>query len=333
MPDRYDALVLVSFGGPEGPDDVIPFLQNVTRGRDVPPERLAVVARQYERFGGVSPINGQNRALLAAIERELAAHGPALRLYWGNRNWTPYLADAVAAMRDDGVERALAFVTSAYSSYSSCRQYLEDIERARQAVGPGAPVVEKLRAYFDHPGFVEAHAANLAAAMAKAPAGYRTEVVCTAHSLPVSMAGASNYVAQLQETARLVVERGAPGVPYHLAYQSRSGPPGRPWLEPDVNDVLAERRGAGVETVVVSPIGFVSDHIEVVYDLDVLARDRAADLGLTFVRAATPGTAAPFVAMVGELVRERTDPDAVPRTLSPRCAAIACGASGCCAPG
>lgn len=329
----YDGLLLVSFGGPEAPDDVIPFLENVTRGRDVPRERLAVVARQYERFGGVSPINPQNRALLGAIERELSATGPALPVYWGNRNWTPYLVDAVAAMRDDGVHRALAFVTSAYSSYSSCRQYLEDIERARQLVGTGAPEVDKLRAYFDHPGFVGAHADNLAAVIAGAPAGYRMEVVCTAHSLPVSMAGASQYVAQLRETARLVVERGAPGVPYSVAYQSRSGPPGRPWLEPDINDVLTARRAAGVDVVVVSPIGFVSDHMEVVYDLDVLARARADELGLTLLRAATPGTAASFVSMVAELVRERTDPAIAPRALSGLRPTRSCGRDGCCAPG
>ena len=226
MTESYDVIV-VSFGGPEGPDDVLPFLENVTRGRNVPPERLQVVAKQYERFGGVSPINAQNRALVAALDAELARAGHSLPIYWGNRNWHPYLADTVRQMRDDGVERALAFVTSGYSSYSSCRQYLENIEAAREAVGPGAPVIDKLRQFYDHPGYVGPFARNLAISLDALEPDLRggAHIAFTAHSIPIEMAEASDYVAQLQETARLVAERRAPAYPHPLVYQSRSGAP------------------------------------------------------------------------------------------------------------
>ncbi len=313
MAAPYDAVIVVSFGGPEGPDDVLPFLENVTRGRGVPPERLKLVAKQYDALGGVSPINGQNRALVAALDAELARAGHSLPVYWGNRNWHPLLPDVVRQMRDDGVERALAFVTSGFSSYSSCRQYLENIEAARTEVGPGAPAIDKIRQYYDHPGYVGPFARSLAAALDTVPAG--AHVVCTAHSLPLAMAEASDYVAQLRESERLVVGRGAPGHPHSLAYTSRSGPPTQPWLEPDIGVHLDTLAAAGVPGVVVVPIGFVSDHMEVVQDLDVVASGRAEALGLPFARAATPGTDPDFVAMIRELVEERLDPSLSRRAL------------------
>ncbi|MGC4806006.1 ferrochelatase [Micromonospora sp. DT233] len=311
----YDALVLVSFGGPERPEDVLPFLQNVTRGRGVPPERLAEVVEHYQHFGGVSPINQQCRDLIAAIEDDFAAHGVDLPIYWGNRNWDPMLADTVARMRDDGITSALAFVTSAYGGYSSCRQYQEDIAAARAAVGPDAPVIEKLRQFWDHPGFVEPHADAVRAALGRLDPAQRatTRLVFTAHSVPLSAAAAAGphggrYTAQLAEVARLVHAAAAPDLPYDLVWQSRSGPPQVPWLEPDVNDHLAAVAEAGTTAVVVSPIGFVSDHLEVVWDLDTEARETAGRVGLDFARAATPGTDPRFVAMVRELVAERTEP-------------------------
>ncbi|MEH1059163.1 ferrochelatase [Micromonospora sp. CPCC 206171] len=312
----YDALVLVSFGGPERPEDVLPFLQNVTRGRGVPPERLEEVAEHYLHFGGVSPINQQSRELLAAIRADFAANGVDLPVYWGNRNWDPMLADTVARMRDDGVTRALAFVTSAYGGYSSCRQYQEDIAAARAAVGADAPVIEKLRQFWDHPGFVEPHVDAVRAALAQLDPAKRdtTRVVFTAHSIPVSAAATAGphggrYTAQLAEVARLVHAAGASDLPYDLVWQSRSGPPQVPWLEPDINDHLTALAESGVTSVVVSPIGFVSDHLEVVWDLDTEALETAKRLGLDFVRAGTPGTDPRFVAMVRELVAERTTPD------------------------
>ena len=311
----YDAFLLVSFGGPEHPDDVLPFLANVTRGRGVPPERLAEVAEHYRHFGGVSPINQQCRDLLAAIRADFADHELDLPAYWGNRNWHPMLADTLATMRDDGVRHAVAFVTSAYGGYSSCRQYLEDIAAAREAVGEGAPVVDKLRQFHDHPGFVEPHADAVRAALATLDPGRRsgTRLVFTAHSIPVSMAAnagpdGGRYTAQLQETAALVAGAAAPDLPWDLVWQSRSGPAHVPWLEPDVNDHLAALAAAGdVTGVVVSPIGFVSDHLEVVWDLDNEAAATARKLGLDYARAATPGTDSRFVAMVRELVSERLD--------------------------
>jgi protoporphyrin/coproporphyrin ferrochelatase len=316
----YDAFLLVSFGGPEGPDDVLPFLANVTRGRNVPPERLAAVAEHYLAFGGVSPINQQCRDLLAAVRADFAANGVALPLYWGNRNWAPYLTETVQAMADAGVKRAVAFVTSAYSSYSSCGQYLDDIDRARAAVGPAAPRIDKIRRFFNHPGFIEPFAAHATAALAALPADVRDEahLVFTAHSVPLAMAEASGpaggggrYVPELTEAAGLIAERtGAGAHPWSLAFQSRSGPPSQPWLEPDVNDRLGELARSGTRAVVVIPVGFVSDHLEVQHDLDVEAAQTADSLGLAFVRAATPGTSPRFAAMITELVTERlTNPD------------------------
>jgi ferrochelatase len=310
----YDAFLLVSFGGPEGPDDVMPFLETVTRGRGVPRERLAEVAEHYYAFGGVSPINQQCRDLLAAVRADFRANGVSLPLYWGNRNWAPYLADTVRAMADAGVRRAVALVTSAYSSYSSCRQYLEDIERARAAAGPDAPAIDKIRRFCNHPGFIEPFAENTRAALAALPAEVRDQahLVFTAHSIPVAMADASGpgggrrYVAELTQAARLISERSGGGThPWTLAYQSRSGPPSVPWLEPDVRDHLADLAKSGTKAVVVIPVGFVSDHMEVRHDLDVEAAQCAESLGLAFARAATPGTHPRFAAMITELVRER----------------------------
>ncbi|HZO48662.1 MAG TPA: ferrochelatase [Gaiellaceae bacterium] len=327
-----DAIVVVSFGGPEGPDDVLPFLENVTGGRGVPPERLAEVARHYQRFGGVSPINAQNRALIAALDAELRAHGIELPIYFGNRNWRPFLTDTVREMRDAGVRRALALVTSAYSSYSGCRQYREDLYRAQQEVGPDAPELVKLRAFFNHPGFVAANAARVREALATLPAGEPTRLVFTAHSIPVAMARGCAYEAQLREAARLVAE--AVGVrEWAVVYQSRSGPPDVPWLGPDIGDHLAELAGDGVRNVVVSPVGFVSDHLEVLYDLDVEAAEHAVSLGLRLARAGTAGTHPAFVAALRELVQERLDP-AAPRRAVGRLGPVqdTC-APDCCRPG
>lgn len=304
----YDAVLLVSFGGPEGPDDVLPFMENVTRGRGIPRERLEVVSRHYQLFGGVSPINAQNRELIAALEAELAEAGIALPIYWGNRNWDPLLANTMERMRADGIQRAIAFVTSAYSSASGCRQYREDIIRAQQAVGPDAPTVDKLRVFYNHPGFIEPMVDSVVAAIAKLGVD-RPELAFTAHSIPMSMASTSNYVLQLREASRLVTEavcaRMGREFPHTLVYQSRSGAPGQPWLEPDICDHLQLRHDGGAQGVVMVPIGFISDHMEVVYDLDTQAREKATELGLMVVRAATVGTDPRFVTMIRQLIEER----------------------------
>ncbi|MDP9241098.1 MAG: ferrochelatase, partial [Actinomycetota bacterium] len=305
MPGTYDALLLVSFGGPDTPDDVLPFLANVTRGRGVPERRLREVAGHYLHFGGVSPINAANRALLTAIQAEFAAGGLDLPVYWGNRNWHPYLTDTIAEMAHDGARRALAFVTSAYSSYSGCRQYQDDIAAARSAVGPQAPEVDKLRHYFNHPGFVEPNVDGVRKALADLPPERRntTHLAFTAHSIPTAMAEASGpegglYVRQLRAAAGLVATAAAPDLPWDLVWQSRSGPPEVPWLEPDINDHLHALAAQGGTDVVVSPIGFVSDHLEVLWDLDTEAAATAARLGLGFARATTAGADPRFVAMV-----------------------------------
>lgn len=300
---KYDALLVVSFGGPEGMDDVMPFLENVTRGRNVPRERLIGVAHHYEMFGGVSPINEQNRNLIAALKEELRANGPELPIYWGNRNWHPLLPETLRAMAANGIRNALAFVTSAYSSYSSCRQYQQNIATAQAEVGGGAPVIEKLRAFYNHPLFVEANVDRIRAAFAgRAP----SHLAFTAHSIPESMAAHCEYAAQLEETGRLIAE--ALGVTnWKVVYQSRSGSPMQPWLGPDICEHLRELDRAGVNDVVVAPIGFVSDHMEVVYDLDVEAQQLANELGMKMVRAATAGTHPAFVKMIRELILERVD--------------------------
>jgi ferrochelatase len=304
---EFDAILLLSFGGPEGMDDVLPFLENVTRGRGVPRERLEEVAHHYERFGGVSPINEQNRALIAALKPELRSRGIELRVYFGNRNWHPLLVDVLRTMRDDGVRRALAVFTSAYSSYSGCRQYREDLFRAQQEVGVEAPEVPRLRMFFNHPGFVAANVDRVRDALAQLPPG-PAHVAFTAHSIPVAMARNCAYETQLRETARLVAEE----VGIHdwaVVYQSRSGPPSVPWLEPDVSDHLADVGARSVRNVVLAPIGFISDHMEVLYDLDVEAREAAERLGLTLARAATAGTHPAFVSGLADLIAERTTPE------------------------
>jgi ferrochelatase len=311
----YDALLLLSFGGPEGPDEVMPFLENVTRGRGVPPERLAAVAEHYQHFGGVSPINSQNRALIAAIRGELDAHGIDLPIYWGNRNWHPFVEATVRDMTQDGIGRALVFVTSAYSSYSSCRQYQDDLAAAVAAVGENAPSFDKIRHFFDHPGFIAPQVDAVRAAVAAIDPSRRptTRLVFTAHSIPVSMATTAGpngelYVDQLREASQLIAATAAPDLLWGLVFQSRSGPPAVPWLEPDVGDHLRALAADGVSDVVVVPVGFVSDHLEVQWDLDVEAAAVAADLGLGFARTPAPGTDPRFAAMVRELIQERCDP-------------------------
>jgi protoporphyrin/coproporphyrin ferrochelatase len=307
-----DALLVLSFGGPEGPADVLPFLERVTRGREVPAARLAEVARHYELFGGVSPINAAVRQLLDALD-------VGLPVYWGNRNWHPLLADTVERMADDGVRHALCFVTSAYAGFSSCRQYLDDIAAARAAVGRRAPAIEKLRHYADHPLFVDAFVRSARAALAELGDG--AHAVFTAHSVPLAQAG--DYEPEVRETAGLVAARiGTTAAGWSLAWQSRSGPPSVPWLEPDVGDHLEELAAGGVGAVALVPIGFVFDHMEVVYDLDVEAAARARSAGLRIARAATPGTA--LAPLVAELVAERTA-GAPARRLGHRPAPSCCG--------
>ncbi|HKT37090.1 MAG TPA: ferrochelatase [Ktedonobacterales bacterium] len=307
----YDSILVVSFGGPEGMDDVMPFLENVLRGRNVPRERMLAVAHHYELFDGVSPINQQNRDLIAALRHSLDAHGITLPIYWGNRNWRPLLPDTLREMTRDGRRHALAYITSAYSSYSGCRQYLEDIERAQREVGPTAPRVSALRKFYNHPDFIRANADRVRAALATIPEPQRSgaSVVFTAHSIPLSMAQNSRYVSQLHEAGRLIAQELGLGVGrWQLTYQSRSGTPSQPWLEPDICDTLRVLKDEGEEAVVVAPIGFLSDHIEVLYDLDVEARQLADELGLTMARAQTVGTHPAFVDMIRQLVVERIQP-------------------------
>src|SRR6476620_2614276 len=307
MSQPYDALLVVSFGGPDGPDDVLPFLENVLRRRNVPRERMLEVAEHYYEFGGRSPINEQNRALIAALEQELAAHGPHLPIYWGNRNWHPLLADTLRQMSADGVRYALAFVTSAYSSYSSCRQYRENIAAAQTEVGADAPQIDKLRVFFNHPGFIEPMIENVRIALEKIPAERRShaELIFTAHSIPLAMSENSRYEQQLHEASRLVAE-GLGRENWTLVYQSRSGPPQQPWLEPDVSVFIDKRhQESSIEDAVIVPIGFISDHMEVLFDLDTEVRQLCERLGINMVRAATVGTHPRFVRMIRELIEER----------------------------
>jgi len=299
----YDAVLFVSFGGPDGPDDVIPFLENVLRGRNVPRERMLEVAEHYLPFGGKSPINAQNLALIAALREELERRGPRLPVYWGNRNWHPLLSDTLREMADAGVKRAIAFVTSGFSCYSGCRQYRENIAAAREPIGDRAAAVDKIRVFFNHPGFVGPMAANVRAACDRLP-GNTPPVLFTAHSIPTAMADTSRYVPQLEESCRLVAEA-AGAADWKLVFQSRSGPPSQPWLEPDICDEIRARHAAGGRRLVIAPIGFISDHMEVLYDLDTEAAALCRELGVEMVRAATVGTAPDFVAMIRDLVAER----------------------------
>lgn len=341
-----DALLVLSFGGPEGLDDVRPFLENVVRGRGVPPERLDAVAEHYRHFDGVSPLNARNRELIAAVRERTD-----LPVYFGNRNWHPMVEATVAEMARDGVRRALVFATSAYGGYSACRQYHEDIARARAAAGPGAPELVKLRHFFDHPAFVAANADAVRAALATLPADRRggARVVFTAHSVPSAAdaaagtpeTGGHRYSRQVTEAARLVAAElelrrdDDPG--YDVVWQSRSGPPQVPWLEPDVVDHLDALHAEGVAAVVVAPVGFVSDHVEVIWDLDTEARERADELGMAFARAATAGPDPRFADMVVELVAEHRHA-AAPRRLSPDVPSAGCTRNGapcavdCCVP-
>ena len=325
----FDALLVVSFGGPEGPDDVIPFLENVTRGRGIPRERLTQVGEHYVGFGGRSPINDQNRALIAAIEKDLGDAGLDLPVYWGNRNWAPYLTDTMSAMAAAGVRTAAVFITSAYSSYSGCRQYRENLADALQAVaadparaaGADVPRLAKVRHYFNHPGFITPMVHRTRTALAGLPEDVRerARLVFVTHSIPIEMNASSGplggaYVAQHRAVAGAVAtgvaEETSCELEWDLAYCSRSGPPTQPWLEPDINDHLEALHARGVPAVVMVPIGFISDHMEVVFDLDVEALATAARLGLPATRAGTVGTAPEFVAAVRELVLERAAADA-----------------------
>jgi ferrochelatase len=307
MSPSYDAVLIVSFGGPEGPDEVMPFLENVLRGKPVPRERMLEVAEHYQHFGGVSPLNEQNRKLIRALEKELEAHDHQLPVYWGNRNWHPQLADTLRQMADDGVKRALAFFTSAYSSYSGCRQYREDIIRAQEIVGADAPQIEKLRVFFNHPGFVEPMAESVRTCLAEIPTGKReaAPLFFTAHSIPFAMAENCRYVAQLQETCRLIAER-VGHTRWELVYQSRSGAPHQPWLEPDVCDRIKQLYAREkISELVILPVGFISDHLEVMFDIDTESRELCESLGITMHRAATVGTHPRFIEMIRLLIEER----------------------------
>ena len=311
----YDALLYVSFGGPEGPEDVLPFLKNVTRGRGIPEERLQEVAHHYDLFGGKSPLTEQNRAVMASLEKELTKRGIQLPLWFGNRNWHPFLTDTLAeltATLGEG-KRILAFVTSAFSSYSGCRQYREDLELAQKAI-PGSPAIDKIRVFYNHPGFLTAAAERVREELSTWPEQERdtVEVIFTAHSIPLTMAKHSDYEAQLLDAASLIADK-LGHTRWRLAYQSRSGPPQVPWLEPDILDVLRDLESSTVtpspsRRVVIMPLGFLNDHLEVLYDLDIEARQLAETLHLDLRRAATVGCHPAFIAAIADLIQERLDP-------------------------
>lgn len=304
---RYDSILLLSFGGPESEADVIPFLENVLRGKNVPRERMLEVAEHYYHFGGKSPINEQNREMLAALRAGLDAASVDLPLYWGNRNWHPLLPDTLRRMAADGRKSALAYVTSAFGSYSGCRQYREDIVRAREEVGDEAPEVYKIRPFWEQHGFLDAMADRVRDGFKQVSEDHRDSALLlfTAHSVPISMARSSPYVGQLEEACRLVAEA-AGRERWRLVYQSRSGPPGQPWLEPDVCDELRRiRETEEAPAVVVSPIGFLSDHMEVLFDLDTEARELCDEIGLEMVRSGTVGAHPKFVRGIVELIQER----------------------------
>jgi ferrochelatase len=306
--EAFDALLLLSFGGPEGPDQVMPFLENVTRGRGIPRERLESVAEHYLHFGGVSPINGINRALIEAIRAELDERGEDLPVYFGNRNWDPFIEDTVAAMKADGITRAAVFSTSAWGGYSGCTQYQEDIARARTAVGDGAPELQKLRQYFDHPLLIAMFSDAIAQAATELPESLRGEarLVFTAHSIPlraVDRCGPSLYPRQVGYTSELVAAA-AGFADYDVVWQSRSGPPQVPWLEPDVGDHLSVLAESGTRAVIVCPVGFVADHIEVIWDLDSELAEQADALGVALARATTPNAQPRFARLALDLLDE-----------------------------
>lgn len=318
VPVAYDAILLASFGGPEGQDDVIPFLRNVTRGRGIPEERLEEVAHHYRAFGGVSPINDQNRELKAALEAELAVRGIDLPVLWGNRNWDPYLADALREANERGFTKLIAVGTSAYSSYSSCRQYREDYANALAETGlEGVIAIDKVRQFFDHPGFVQPFLDGVRDGLAEVADASKVHVLFATHSVPTDDAERSGprdrdfgeggaYAAQHLAVAEVVMAD-HPGVTWDLVYQSRSGPPSQPWLEPDINDRIEELAGDGVTGLVIVPLGFISDHMEVKWDLDTEALETAREHGMSAVRVPTPGVHAAFVTGLVDLVLERRD--------------------------
>jgi ferrochelatase len=319
--ESFDALLLLSFGGPEGPEQVMPFLENVTRGRGIPPERLVSVAEHYLHFGGVSPINGINRALIEQIRAELADRGETLPVYFGNRNWDPFIEDTVAAMKADGVTRAAVFSTSAWGGYSGCTQYQEDIARARESVD-GAPELVKLRQYFDHPLLVEMFADGIAEAAATLPEPLRehARLVFTAHSIPLRAAnrcGPDLYPRQVAYSSSLVAAA-AGYADYDQVWQSRSGPPTVPWLEPDVADHLSALAEAGTKAVIVCPIGFVADHIEVIWDLDSELAEQAEGLGIAFARATTPNASPRFAQLALSLLDEKREGQDPARVVGPQ---------------
>ena len=311
MPENelpFDALLVVSFGGPNGPDDVMPFLENVLRGKNVPRERMLEVSEHYQHFGGKSPINDQNLALIEAIKADLAANGIDLPVYWGNRNWHPLFADTLEQMKKDGIKKSLAFFTSIFSCYSGCRQYRENIIEAQEQVGPDAPEVHKLRMAFNHPLYIGASADRVQRALDQIPESRRSaaRVVFTAHSIPLSMAENCKYETQLNEASRLIMEAIGEN-PWNLVYQSRSGPPQQPWLDPDICDhIQALHDAGGIEDMVIMPVGFVSDHMEVMFDLDTEAMDLCKELSINMVRAGSVGVHPQFVSMVSQLILERT---------------------------
>ena len=316
MAQQYDAVLILAFGGPEKPEEVLPFIEGIVRGRNVPRKRILEVARHYEHVGGRSPNNDQCRRLVSALEVELATHGPKLPVYWGNRHWRPYVADTIRRMADDRISHAAAFFPSPYSSYSTCRQYLETIDQARAAVGDCAPKVDKLRGYFNHPGFIETLVERAGDAIERVPPERRANagLIFTAHSLPVAMASQCDYERQLAEAARLV-GLGLNRSDWSIAYQSRSGPPTEPWLEPDICCFLRQlkQQHPAIADVAVVPVDFIWDHMEVVYDLDVEVRRLCDELGINMIRAVTAGTHRRFVAMIRQLVVERAgDPSGRP---------------------
>ena len=300
---RFDSLLLLSFGGPENSDDVMPFLRNVTAGRGVPDERLAVVAEQYELFGGKSPINELNQQLLSALDEELVSRGHEMATFWGNRNWHPFVTDTIADLKSLGHTSTVCLVTSAFSSYSGCRQYHEDLDRARNEV-PGAPNIERVRVYWDHPDFLGTAAELLAESRDAAGLSSETPVLHSAHSLPLSMAANCDYQQQLNEAASIVNELAGMRGPYEVVFQSRSGPPSVPWLTPDIDQRIHELAEQGTQELLVHPLGFVADHMEVLFDLDTQSAAAAKEADVKMVRTPTVGTHPRFVSMLVDLVEE-----------------------------
>ena len=303
---NYDAILIMSFGGPEKMEDVKPFIDHVLKGKHVPDERKNEVVHHYELFGGISPINEQNRLLIKALKTELTSHNINIPIHWGNRNWHPFLADTLKIMTRDSIKNAIAFVTSAFSCYSSCRQYLEDIDHARSDAGPTAPVIDKVRPFYNHPGFIESNAEHIKTAISKLSDTPEDSVwiVFTAHSIPNTMAACSDYEKQLKESCNLIAS--ALDHPHwSLAYQSRSGSPDTPWLGPDICDHLSELKEKKFTNIIIAPIGFVSDHMEVIFDLDTEAAEFCEDNGIQMRRAMTASLHPKFVSMIRELICER----------------------------